>query len=333
MASITKRNGKYFVQVRKLGHSQSKTFTQRRDAETWAKQVELDLERTDLPQNPRKQLQGLTLGQLVERYRDTVSPRKKSAKNEQIFLNAFLRHDLAKKAVADIRVQHFSKYRDARLESISAISLKRELAILQNVFEIGKTEFGLPLKINPVADLKFSAQTVKRDRTLETGELEAILDDARQRKNLFILPIILFAIETGMRLGEIVNMQWDHLDLKNRMLLIPETKNGTPRKIPLTRKAQEVLEGIDPIGDFIFPVTANLLKLTWKRILQRVGIADLHFHDLRHTCITALFDKGLHIGEVSAISGHKTWSQLKTYTNPRPESILRKLDAFDGRAS
>lgn len=84
---------------------------------------------------------------------------------------------------------------------------------------------------------------------------------------------------------------------------------------------------MDPLSDEIFPLSAGLLKLTWKRILQRVGISDLHFHDLRHHCITELFEKGLHIGEVSQISGHKTWSQLKTYTNPKPAAILAKLDA------
>ncbi len=329
MASITKRNGKFFVQVRKLGYSQSKTFSRRADAETWAKQVELDLERQDLPQDTRKQLKGMTLGDLVTMYRDQVSPKKKSAKSEQFVLNAFLRHSLCKKPLSDVKVKDFAAYRDLRLETVTAATLKRELAILQNVYQIGKTEFCLPIKSNPVADLKFSAQTVKRDRTLETVELQAILDEARQRRNPLIVSIIEFACETGMRRSEMLSMQWRHVDVRARMLLIPETKNGTPRRIPLTRKAQEVLEGIDPTGDYIFPVTATNLKQTWNRILEKLQIQDLRFHDLRHHCITGLFDKGLHIGEVSAISGHKTWSQLKTYTNPKTASILAKLDAFE----
>ena len=327
MASITKRNGKYFVQVRRCGHSQSKTFTQRKDAENWAKQLELELERRDLPTDPRKKLKDVTLGSLIERYRDTVSIRKKSGKNEQIVLNAFLRHDITKKPVVDVTTSDFALYRDERLQTVSPTTLKRELTVLQNVYKIAKKDWGLPLKHNPVTDLGFSAPVVRRDRVLQDGELELIVEDARTRKNPLILPIILFAIETGMRLGEIVAARWDHLDLKNRLLLIPETKTATPRKIPLSLKAMEILEGLDPLSDEIFPLSAGLLKLTWKRILQRVGISDLHFHDLRHHCITELFEKGLHIGEVSQISGHKTWSQLKTYTNPKPAAILAKLDA------
>jgi integrase len=90
----------------------------------------------------------------------------------------------------------------------------------------------------------------------------------------------------------------------------------------------EVLEGLDPVTDAVFPVTANALKLTWDRMMQKLKLPDLHLHDLRHECISGLFDKGLHIGEVSSISGHKDWKCLKIYTNPKPENILRKLDAL-----
>lgn len=214
MASITKRNGKYFVQVRRCGHSQSKTFTQRKDAENWAKQLELELERRDLPTDPRKKLKDVTLGSLIERYRDTVSIRKKSGKNEQIVLNAFLRHDITKKPVVDVTTSDFALYRDERLQTVSPTTLKRELTVLQNVYKIAKKDWGLPLKHNPVTDLGFSAPVVRRDRVLQDGELELIVEDARTRKNPLILPIILFAIETGMRLGEIVAARWDHLDLR-----------------------------------------------------------------------------------------------------------------------
>ncbi len=329
MASITKRNGKYFVQVRRHGHSQSRTFTQRRDAENWAKQLELDLERRDLPADPRKTLKGMTLAELIERYRDTVSVKKKAAKNEATCLNAFLRHEIAKKLVSQVTTKDFADYRDERLKTVKPTTLKRELTILQSVYNVAEKEWGLPLKLNPVEELGFSATLVKRDRILEKHELELIIQDAEKRSNKLILPVILFALATGMRQGEILKARWSDLDLKNRTLTISETKTGTPRRIPLTKKALEVLEGLDPSESKdgrIFSLKAELLKLTWKRILQRSGIVGLTFHDLRHTCITWLFDLGLHIGEVSTISGHKSWSQLKTYTNPKLSGIITKLD-------
>ena len=329
MATITKRGNKYRVQVRRDGSYISETLTTRKDAEAWARKKEIELDQGDLPSDPRKQLKGMQLCELVSKYRDEVSPRKKSARDEIIVLNAFLRHPICRKAIADIKVKDFAEYRDQGLQEVSPVTLKRQLAIIQNIYEIGKKDFGFPIKTNPVADLNFSAKVVRRDRRLENNELELILEDARQRKNPYIEPIILFALETSMRLSEIVAMQWSHIDLKTRLLLIPETKNGHSRKIPLSRKAVEVLEGIDPETEQVFPVTANCLKLTWKRILQRVGIEDLHFHDLRHEGISSLFDKGLHINEVRQISGHRTLSQLSTYTHARPENILAKLDRHE----
>jgi len=327
MASITKRNGKWFVQVRRHGHSLSKTFTQKKDAETWAKQLELELERQELPQNPKEKLKGITLGQLVERYKSQVSPRKKSCKNEQIALDAFLRHDLCKKPVAGITASDFAAYRDERLSEVQPATLKRELTILQNVFEIAKKEWGMPLKTNPVAELGFTARVVRRDRRLQDGELGLIIEDAKQRRNPYILPLILMALETGMRRGELLEATWHNLNLRARTLFIPDSKNSEPRTIPLSLKAIEVLEGLDPTEDRIFPVNAGTVKTTWHRMMQKLQLPDLNLHDLWHECISNLFDRGLHIGEVSSISGHKTWSQLKTYTQPKPSSILAKLDA------
>lgn len=327
MASITKRKGKYFVQVRRNGHSISKTFTLKKDAETWGRQKELELERGDLPTDPRKKLQGVTLGHLIERYRDSVSLRKKSAKNEQIALNAFLRHEIARKQVVDVTAGDFATYRDERLETVAPTTLKRELTIIQNVYKVAKDEWGMPLKHDPVKDLGFSASLVRRDRRLQEGELELIIEEAKVRKNPLVLPVILFAIELGMRRSEILRMQWKHLDLKNRVLLIPETKNGHPRKIPLTNKALDILEGIDPISERVFAISPNAIKLAWQRMAKKIGLDDLHFHDFRHEAVSTFFEKGLAIQEVATISGHRDWRSLKIYTQPKPENILKKLAA------
>ncbi len=327
MASITKRNGKWFAQVRRHGHSQSRTFTAKKDAETWTKQLELELERADLPVDHKCKLKGVTLAALVERYRDTVSVTKKGHDMERTVLNAFLRHELASKQVLHISTADFAAYRDERLREIKPVSLKRQLDILHNLFETARDEWKIPIKENPLDKLTLKATPVRRDRRLQDGELDLIIEEARQRRNPLMLPIVLFAIETGMRRSEILAMRWSHLDLKHRLLTIPETKNGHPRKIPLTKKALEVLEGLDPVTDAVFNISANAVKLTWQRILDKVGIEDLHFHDLRHECVSGLFEKGLNIAEAGLISGHRDWRSLKIYTNPKPMDIIRKLDA------
>jgi integrase len=327
MATITKRNGKYTVQVRRLGYpSSNKTFAHKKDAETWAKQKELEIERGELPTNHRTELKGLTIGELIDRYKDTVTVRKKGKGPEQYVLSAFLRHPLASKPVADITTEDWAKYRDERLQEVTPVTLKRQLAVIHNVYTVAKEEWKLSIKDNPLDKLALKAKPVRRDRRLQDGELERIIEDAKQRKNPLILPMILLAIETGMRRGELLAMQWKHLDLRNRTLLIPDSKNGTPRRIPLTKKAMEVLEGLDPVSDAVFEISANAVKLTWDRMMAHLGIEDLHWHDLRHEAVSTLFEKGLNTPEVASISGHKDWRMLSIYTNPKPSNILAKLD-------
>jgi integrase len=328
MATISKTNtGRYLVQVRRKGYpAQSKTFTHRKDAETWGKQKELEIERGELPNDPRKQLNGMTLRELVEKYRDEVSPKKRSGKNEQIVLNAFLRDDIVKKLVADISVKDFAKYRDKRLEKVAETTLKRELNTIQNIFKVAISEWQLPLKINPVTELGFTAKTVERDRRPTADELERIIADAKQRRNPQILQLVILAYETGMRRSELLAMRWAHLNLRNRTLLIPDTKTEIPRRIPLGLKAMAVLEGIDPVSDKVFTITANALRLTWDRMMEKLGIEGLTWHDARHDAVSTLFEHGLSIGEVSLISGHRDWKSLKRYTNPRPADIIKKLD-------
>jgi hypothetical protein len=126
-----------------LGSPQiSKSFHLLKDAEAWARQTEIQADRRDLPEDPR-QLQRYTLGELVVRCRDTVTPSKRSAKVETIVFNAFLRHSICAKRLSDLTASDFNKYRDERLAEVKAYSLKRMLSPIQNLFEVAKSEWGL----------------------------------------------------------------------------------------------------------------------------------------------------------------------------------------------
>jgi hypothetical protein len=154
MATIRRHRGKWQVQIRHKGISAlSKTFINRKDAEAWARDQEVQIDHRRLPNDPR-QLQRYTLGDLVIRYRDTVTPQKRAARNEAIILNAFLRHTICSKRLSEISQQDFAAYRDERLKEVKANSLKRMLSPIQNLFEIAKTEWGLPIGENPVSKLK-----------------------------------------------------------------------------------------------------------------------------------------------------------------------------------
>ena len=326
MATISKRGTKYRVQVRRKGQSPvSRSFIRRQDAVVWANQMEVQADRHDLPAD-NSLLDRSRLRDLVERYRDTVTPRKKVRENEAIVLNAVLRRPICRKTLRELQTADFAAYRDERLKTIKPTTLKRELSVIRNMFEVAKREWGFPIKENPIDGLRFKAPDQRRERRLRGGEYGRLIEAARSRKNPYIIPIIQFAIETGMRRGEILSMKWDHVDLQQRSVLIPVTKNGHARTIPISTRAADILREIPMTQNAVFPVSGNAVRLSWARVVARAGIDDLHFHDLRHEAVSRFFELGLTTPEVALISGHRDMRMLFRYSHPRRATVVRKLD-------
>ena len=103
------------------------------------------------------------------------------------------------------------------------------------------------------------------------------------------------------------------------------TKNGSPRTIPLSAKALEILKATPRTNERVFPVTGNSIRLAWERLKRRVGIENLRFHDLRHEAISRFFERGLSVPEVALISGHNDLRMLHRYTHLRADDIAKKL--------
>ena len=130
-----------------------------------------------------------------------------------------------------------------------------------------------------------------------------------------------------MRRGEIAAMRWEHLDRQARVLLIPETKTGTPRRVPLSMAALAVLDALPRrLDGQVWAMRPDSISQAFERVCKAAGIEGLTFHDLRHEATSRLFEKGLNPMEVAAITGHKTLQMLKRYTHLRAEELVRKLD-------
>jgi integrase len=149
--------------------------------------------------------------------------------------------------------------------------------------------------------------------------------------------IIQFAIQTGMRRGELMGLKWTDIDLPNRRAYLHTSKNGEPRQVPLTKRAIAVLVGLNKEDeDRVFPMTLNVLRNQYERARayskehwNETGINpfdDLRFHDLRHEALSRLSDFGLNVIELAHISGHKTLGMLNRYTHPSHEALLSKID-------
>lgn len=330
MATIRKlRSGKFEVQIRRKGQSPiSRSFQLKSDADQWARHMETKADRGDLP-TPVKVLDGYTVKAILERYRDEITVRKRSADTETYLLDAFIRQPIAKLTLAQITASHFVTYRDKRLKQVKPGTVNRELSIIKHAFDIAEREWDIPIRHNPLAKVKKLKVNNARSRRLTDDEHQALLDAIEATRNDFIKPLINFAIETGMRRGEILRLRWSDIDYDSRTLHIPITKNGHARTIPLTTNAVEILK-ILQVGDDAdnyrpFPLSDNAAKLAWQRLLKRSGVEDLHFHDFRHEAISRFFEKGLSVPEVALISGHRDFRMLFRYTHLRAEDVAQKL--------
>jgi integrase len=318
------------AQIRKKGYPlQTKTFDTKAAAETWARATEYEMDQGLFVS--RSEAESTTLGELLQRYLEDVTPLKKGAASETSRIRALLRHKLANRYVASIRGVDIAKYRDERLKKVSPGTAKRDLVILSHLFEVARKEWGIHV-YNPVRDIKLPPHAKARDRRLRPGEEGAEDEETRllaachEARNPFLLPIVRLALETAMRQGELVGLRWEHIDLTRQIAHLPDTKNGESRTVPLSSAAVRVLRSLSRGTYHVFPgLTTEAVKRAYIRAVRRANIENLRFHDLRHEATTRLFEKGLNIMEVASITGHKDLRMLRRYTHLKAENLAKKL--------
>ncbi len=331
MATIRKRGKRWQVQVRRSGHApRSKSFLKKADAEAWARHQETASEQQlTQPENPSP---SPSLRLLIDRYVEEILPLKRSAgAYETIILKAFCRRaaSLVDKPASSITASDFGAYRRDRLAKVTGETLRRELGLLQHVFQTARDEWGTSI-LNPVRELRKPPRGRGRDRRLQPAEKKALLLAARQCWNPLMHPLICLALETGMRRGEMLSIRWRDVDLDDGVVFIRQTKNGHPRRIPLSDAAINLLASLSRTrlagsNEPVLPISSVAVRQAWDRLLERAKVTDLHFHDLRHEAISAFFELGLSLPEVAVISGHRDPRQLMRYTHLDAARIALKL--------
>lgn len=265
----------------------------------------------------------LTLAEGLKLYRQKVSILKKGYTQESYRIAHISKSPLASNLMREIGSPDIAQYRDDRLAEtnsrtgklISPATVRLEMSLLSNVFDVGRIEWGV-CDVNPVTNVRKPKSPPGRDRCLLPREERLILRYCHAHPTYELYSLVVLAIETAMRQGELLKLEWEHINLKNRIAHLPDTKNGSKRDVPLSLKARDVLIrlGVKHRGR-VFSYTSNGLKSAWRIMMGRLGIEDLHFHDLRHTAITRLFELNtLDMMEIATISGHKSLSMLKRYT-------------------
>lgn len=325
MATIRKRGSSWQVQVRRDGFPPiSKTFSAKADAAAWAREKERQIDRAEVPATLRD-FKDMTVADLLRRYGQEVTPGKRGARFEQSRLKQLLSHPIALAGLHQLSGVMVTQYREDRLKVVKPASVRRELVVLRHVFEIARKEWGIPIRCNPVHQIRLPNDSKPRSCRLEPGDMDRLFSALNSRTAWYLRPLIILATETGMRRGELLSVQWADVDLIARTIRVLKTKNGHPRIVPLTPLAIQTLSSMEMRGDRILPVTPNGVRLAWERLRKRAGLEDLRLHDLRHEAVSRFFEAGLNVPEVALISGHRDPRMLFRYTHPRVELVAEKL--------
>ena len=324
MATIVKKRGKWFVQIRRSFHKPIyKTFLSKIDAQRYARETERLIEIGQFVDT--SEASKTSLKQLLERYEREVSSKKRTEQDPYLIRN-ICKFDFVTKMLTQINSSDIAEFRDARLKSVSASSVNRELSILSHCIDLAINEWKCYIRQNPVTPNLRLKENPSRTRRLLPGEYEKLMQ-SRKLNYAFWCPIIDFAIHTGMRRGELLQITWDMVHLEKKFITLPPeiTKTNKSRNVPLQPKAIQILKEMPrSINGKIFPIGVKNFERSWNSICRRSGIKGLRFHDLKREAISRLFEQGLSVSEVRLFVGNSL-STLSVYTQHNSTYVAEKL--------
>lgn len=313
-------NGKHQAQIYLKGTRKSKTFRLKSDAKAWADDEEHAL------RHGAKAVSNFKLYDVFDKYAREHSHKKRGARWEIVRLEKLKRDPIAQIKLSDLKPVHFADWRDAQLRTLAAGSVIREMQIMSVALSVARREWGW-IDANPLSEVRKPPKAPARDRLVSRDEISKLLEvggtDLSKTAGRTIHAFV-FAIETGMRAGEIIGLHWDDINLDGRFLTLQMTKNGTRRDVPLSSHAIALLEAL-PKADPVFDLKSSVLDTTFRRIRDRAKITNLTFHDSRHEAITRLAKK-LDVLALARTVGHTDIRQLQTYYNETASDLAKLLD-------
>jgi integrase len=336
MATITPRIKKdgtksFIAQIRivvdGIKHSEAKTGDDEKHLRKWAEAREAQLKRPGALAAMKSQ--GITVKQVLEYYMAdfqgaTAFGRSKLSHLKFLTgLDNFASLDAVKLTPAQLISHAVERCKTSKPQSVN-----NDFVWLSNAMKAVRLSRNLPLNIQAVADAmqlmrkeKLIGKSKRRDRRPTIDELNAILNycknqDGRARIPMF--EIVLFAMFSARRQEEITKICWDDLDARRKGVLVREMKHPRSKQdtfVFMPPEAWAIAARQPRTEARIFPYNPTSISDTFRRICAVLGIADLHFHDLRHECCSWLFELGWEIPRVAGVSGHRAWATLQRYTH------------------
>ena len=335
MASIIAVGEKWRAQVRRKGHPvYTRTFSTKAAAQRWARQLEADVDR-GLEVRPA-QGRVVLVADLIRAYRklrDQARPIS-DASTEHYTLRHLDKH-LGQRDAQRLTPQDLVGYCSARKdEGAGPYTCNMDIGKLGTVLRYAAlaAKVTLPDVVGQARPLLTHLGLIggggRRERRPTEDELQRLVEHLEREHGPLYADVVRFAVATALRRGEITRLQWADVDEAKRLVLVrdrkhPRRKAGNDEWIPLLGEAWTVLQRQPRSRPLVFGVHEQTLSKYFTWACRALGIADLHFHDLRHEGTSRLFEAGYEVQQVALVTGHKSWNMLRRYTQLRPEDLHR----------
>lgn len=332
MASITKRKNKdgtshWRVIIRLKGHpTVCNHFDRKQEAEDWASDTERQI-RLGKYRFSQHKVQH-TFADLFERYINDGSLEHIRSAEDVLHHLLYWKERLGNFALLYLTPDLIGKERQALADSPTPRHLKRSSATVNRYVSSLSALFSHAVKLrwideNPCFSLTKLKENPGRDRILSDDEITRLLTSCRASKSRYLYLFVLMSLTTGARQGEILNLEWRHVDFDNKLAYLKETKNGRPRSISLANQVIDELRALhlkrNPAKPLVFASKTAFgridLKKAWQEALKRADITDFRSHDMRHTFCTLAARQGGSNLELATAMGHRTLNMLQRYTH------------------
>lgn len=342
MASIKKhicKGGKvtFQVRIRRKGQKPAcAAFERKTDAQKWINSTEAAIQEGRYFKTLESKRH--TMGDLIDRYVEQILPMKPKEAKKRVRHLKWWKEQIGYAILADVTPSLIGEQRDKLLYAKTRRGTQRNpstvvryMSAISHVFTIAVKEWQW-MDDNPMRKVMKPKEQRGRDRFLSEDERKILLTVCKAHKNQFLYPIVLLALSTGMRQGEILNLRWRDVDLKEGRITLRETKNGDIRVVGLMGEAYQEILKLSKIQhlhtDLLFPATRPtgvvdepnqyqpiFFRKAWYQALETSRIKDFRFHDLRHSAASYLAMSGATPSEIAEILGHKTLSMVKRYAH------------------
>lgn len=317
MARIRKRGKAWHVEIRRIGHPpQSASFPTKSEAAEWAAETERQI------RQGKHGIARRSVAELLEEYARKVTPTKRGRAWEERRIAWMRQQPFARLMLADLTPKALADWRDARLSAASGETVRRDFNLLSHALNVAIREWGW-LHENPCQRVSRPAGNPARERIATDDEIARIchaggyeVGKPPETLTARTAAAFVFSVETGMRAGEIIGLTHPG----GPVAVLPRTKNGDRREVPLSEAAQQILRDVG--GNF--GLTGPQRDALWRKIVKRAGIEGLHFHDARATAITRL-SKKLDVLALARMVGHRDIRMLQRYYRPSAEDIAKLL--------